>query len=294
VILAAGRTTVNDFEARRSPLQPVYWRRLFAIISLLPTMNVRSRPNDGRLAASTGDASIAEPISSETPDSSLRRCFDQVREMIVHGRLAPGSRIVEAELTKKLGMSRTPVRGALHLLQKEGYVVATAAGSRKARLAIAPLTKEDACELYAIVGLLEGLAARSTARLESSRRTSLVAQLREFNQELGRLYQRGRADPNRIFELDRGFHQAIVQASAGPRLLALQSSIRPQTERYWRLYASAILDRLSLSVAEHERIIEAIERGDSDAAQRAVQANWENGVDRLARVIDTMGERGSW
>jgi DNA-binding GntR family transcriptional regulator len=257
-------------------------------------MKARSITKDVLPAASNADAAIGEPLAKGTPDSSLRRCLDQVREMIVHGRLAPGSRIVEADLTERLGVSRTPVRAALHLLQKEGYVVATAAGSRKARLAIAPLTKEDARELYAIVGLLEGLAARSTARLEPVRRAAVVARLKELNGELRELYERGRGDANRIFELDRGFHQTIVQASAGPRLLALQSSIRPQTERYWRLYASAILDRLGLSVDEHTRIIEGIEGGDHDRAERAVQANWENGAERLARVIDTMGERGSW
>jgi len=246
------------------------------------------------LATSRGGATVADPVARETPDSSLRRCFDQLREMIVHGRLAPGSRIVEADLTEKLGVSRTPVRAALHLLQKEGYVVATAAGSRKARLSIAPLTKEDARELYAIVGLLEGLAARSTARLEPTQRAAVVAKLKELNGELRELYERGRGDAHKIFELDRSFHQTVVQASAGSRLLALQTSIRSQAERYWRLYASAILDQLGLSVSEHARIIEGIEGGDDKAADRAVQANWENGAERLARVIDTMGERGSW
>jgi DNA-binding GntR family transcriptional regulator len=240
------------------------------------------------------DAKLAEAPAHESPDSTLRRCFNQVREMIVHGRLAPGSRILEADLTARLGVSRTPVRAALHLLQKEGYVVATPAGSRKARLAVAPLTKEDARELYAIVGHLEGLAARSTARLEDSRRATVAAKLRELNNELRDLYERGRGDPKRIFDLDHGFHQTIVEASAGPRLLALQGSIKPQTERYWRLYASAILDRLGVSVSEHMAIIEAIESGDSQAADRAVQSNWENGSERLARVIDTMGEQGSW
>jgi len=241
-----------------------------------------------------GGTSTAEPVARETPDSSLRRCFEQLREMIVHGRLAPGSRIVEADLTERLGVSRTPVRAALHLLQKEGYVVATAAGSRKARLSVAPLTKEDARELYAIVGLLEGLAARFTARLEPGQRAEVVSKLKDLNGELRELYERGRGDANKIFELDRSFHQTVVQASAGPRLLALQTSIRSQAERYWRLYASAILDQLGVSVSEHARIIEGIEGGDADAADRAAQANWENGAERLARVIETMGERGSW
>jgi DNA-binding GntR family transcriptional regulator len=246
-----------------------------------------AQPEDSE-AASGRPGSLAEHAKS------LRRCFDEIRDMIVHGRLAPGSRIVEADLTSRLGFSRTPVRAALHLLQKEGYVVATRAGSRKLRRSVAPLTKEDARELYAIVAHLEGLAARSTARLESSPRQAVVARLRELNDELRVLFERARAEPNRIFDLDMNFHQTIVDASAGPRLLALQRSTKPQTERYWRLYASDILDRLGLSVGEHQEIIQAIEIGDSDAAERAVQLNWQNGAERLARVIDTLGERGSW
>jgi len=239
------------------------------------------------------DAS-GQPDLSAAPRNSLRRCFDDIRDMIVHGRLAPGSRIVEADLTSRLGLSRTPVRAALHLLQKEGYVVGTRAGSRKVRLSVAPLTKDDARELYAIVGHLEGLAARSTARLEPAQRQRVVVTLRKLNDELRVLFERGRGEPNRIFDLDMNFHRTIVDASAGPRLLALQRTTKPQTERYWRLYASSILERLGLSVGEHLEIIRAIENGDSDAAERAVQLNWENGAERLARVIDTLGERGSW
>ena len=244
--------------------------------------------------AECSEEASAEPGSQAAPVNSLRKCFDEIRDMIVHGRLAPGSRIVEADLTSRLGLSRTPVRAALHLLQKEGYVVATRAGSRKVRLSVAPLTKDDARELYAIVGHLEGLAARSTARLDPPRRQAVVARLRELNDELRSLFERGRGEPKRIFDIDMNFHQTIVDASAGPRLLALQCTTKPQTERYWRLYASAILDRLGLSVGEHREIIRAIENGDSDAAERAVQMNWENGAERLACVIDTMGERGSW
>ena len=214
--------------------------------------------------------------------------------MIVHGRLAPGTRIVEAELAERLGLSRTPVRGALHLLYKEGYIVSAPAGSRKTRLAVAALTKEDARELYSIVGHLEGLAAASTARLEAGSRLAVVESLKNWNQQLKEIAEARRGEPNRIFELDLNFHQTILEASAGPRLRALHGSIKPQTERYWRLYAAAIVDQLDISVREHLLIIEAVTTGNAAASERAVQMNWENGAERLCRVIDTLGERGSW
>jgi DNA-binding GntR family transcriptional regulator len=226
--------------------------------------------------------------------SNLRRCLEQIRELIVHGRLAPGSRLMEGELAVRLGVSRTPVRSALHMLQKEGYILANSEGGRKIRLSVAPLTQEDAKELYPIVGRLEGLAGRSTALLAPAERAKVVATLKDINKELLSLAQTGVSDPNRIFELDMTFHQTIIDASAGSRLHALHAAIKPQTERYWRLYASAILDQLNISVGEHRVITEAIENGDAEAAERAIEVNWENGATRLCQVIERLGERGSW
>ncbi len=76
--------------------------------------------------------------------------------------------------------------------------------------------------------------------------------------------------------------------------LALHTTIKPQAERYERLYLSLLVSDLQTSAAEHEAIAAAIERGNADAAQRAVQTNWRNAAERLGRVIDRAGERGSW
>src|SRR5690349_14058794 len=84
--------------------------------------------------------------------NSLESSYHQLRELIVRGRVAPGSRLIEAELAARLGVSRTPVRGALNWLQREGYVVVISGHDHKSRLAVAPLTKDDARELYWIVG----------------------------------------------------------------------------------------------------------------------------------------------
>jgi DNA-binding GntR family transcriptional regulator len=225
--------------------------------------------------------------------NSLRSAFQQLREMIVTGRLAPGTWIIEADLASRLGFSRTPIRGALHWLQREGYVNASSNGS-KSRMLVAPLTLDDARELYSIIGHLEGLAARLTAKLPSADRSQLIDRLKSFNAGLAELARAHHSDANRIFELDLNFHRTMVEASAGPRLLELHRTVQPQAERYWRLYAGAILDELDKSLAEHEKIISAIAKSDADAAEAGVQENWENGVKRLSRLIENLGERGSW
>ncbi|MDE3137457.1 MAG: GntR family transcriptional regulator [Acidobacteriota bacterium] len=226
-------------------------------------------------------------------ERSFDTAYRKLRELIVHGRLAPGTRVVEADIARRLEISRTPVRSALHRLQQEGYVAAYRS-SRQARLAVAPLTKEDSRELYWIIGHIEGLAGRLLAQLNEEARARVAERLLVINTELSRLAGNPQTNPSRIFDLDMGFHQVLVESAAGPRLLALHAAIKPQTERYWRLYASAIVDQLGESVAEHKSIIQSIERGDPDATEHAIQRNWQCGAERLGRVIESRGERGSW
>jgi DNA-binding GntR family transcriptional regulator len=219
--------------------------------------------------------------------------YEQLRDLIVHGHLAPGSRIVESDVAGRLGVSRTPVRGALQRLQQEGYIV-DPSGGRLARPTVAPLTSEDAREVFHIVAEVEGLTARWAAGRGVGDRRALARTLRALNADFRRESEVRHPDYNRLHDLDRAFHRTYVEAGAGRRLLALHATIKPQAERYERLYVSLLVSDLRTSVAEHEAIAAAIERGNADAAQRAVQTNWRNAAERLERVIDRAGERGSW
>ena len=219
--------------------------------------------------------------------------FLRIRDLIVQGRMAPGTWIVEGGLCEHLHMSRTPVRGALYLLQREGYVIEQRNG-RKSRMIVAPVTKEDANDLYPIIGRIEGLAGRRAAALPAEERKKLAAELKKVNERLATIAQDRSLNGPEIFELDHSFHRLLVDIGSGPRLIALHRAIEPQTERYWRLYASSIINELHVSVEEHEEIIAALLSGDADRLEHALVVNWENGCKRLAKVIDIFGERGSW
>lgn len=225
--------------------------------------------------------------------ASVGRAYDEIRELIVHGRLAPGSRIIESDIAERLGLSRTPVRSALHRLQQEGYV-AMIDRMKETRLIVAPLTQADALELFQMVGHLEGLAARTAAERPQEERTEIVTRLRMLNGHLATAGLAVPSDPRRLFDHDTAFHRAYVEAGAGPRLQALHDAIKPQAERYARLYVNSLVDEIGKSVEEHELINRAIEMGDAAGAQSAVENNWRNAAVRLARVIDSQGERGSW
>ena len=225
--------------------------------------------------------------------TSVDSAFLRIRDLIIHGRMAPGMWIVEGDLCEHLNMSRTPVRGALYLLQREGYIIEHRNGA-KSRMVVAPLTKEDADELYPLIARIEGLAGRRAAALPEAERARLVAPLREINATLTAIAADSSQHGTRIFDLDHEFHRIVVSAGSGQRLSALHRAIEPQTERYWRLYSSSITHQLAYSVKEHEEIIAALAAGDPDRLELALKENWERGCDRLTNVIEIFGERGSW
>ncbi|CAN5595026.1 GntR family transcriptional regulator [soil metagenome] len=217
--------------------------------------------------------------------------YHKLRELIVLGRLAPGSRIIETSVAERLGVSRTPVRAALQRLQQEGYVVVASPG-QQSRMAVAPLTQEDAVELFGVVASIEGLAANWAA--SNGSREATLDELRSLNDALYEVATSSRPNVNTVFEIDRQWHRKVVEAGAGPRLLALHDSIKPQSERYGRIYSSALIDEIATSVEEHGSVIRRIEEGDGNGAEAAMRLNWANASQRLAAVIGTVGERGAW
>ncbi|MDE2794112.1 MAG: GntR family transcriptional regulator [Gemmatimonadota bacterium] len=220
-----------------------------------------------------------------------RQAYTKLRKLIVHGRLAPGSRLIETEIAERLRLSRTPVRSALQRLMQEGYISDPGKG-RQSRPFVAPLTRDDAEELFQIVGELEGLAAWRAAQLVHRRR--LVNKLNRLNEKLRVEIEEPGPSKELIHQVDTRFHRCYVEGGAGPRLLSLHNAIKPQAERYARLYVDALMDQLALSIDEHQATIDAIEDGDADRAQLAVQTNWRNAGERLGDVIERAGELGSW
>jgi DNA-binding GntR family transcriptional regulator len=243
---------------------------------------------------SHGEGSILGSRPSTSPHGQrISQTYIRLRDHIVKGKLAPGARITESEVSRRLGISRTPVRSALHQLMNDGYIRSVSEGVNS-RLIVAPLTKDDATELYAIVAVLEALAAKRAAELDAGRRDDLVRELRRVNVEL---LQHADADPldvDAVYDTHTEFHWCIVAALNAPRIQALHQSIKPQAERYRRIYSAASPDNIRASCEEHEVIMDAIQAGDIQAAEHAVRVNWQNSAARVSRLIESFGELGSW
>ena len=235
-----------------------------------------------------------EPSAADAPHGSRpEQVYTRLRDLIVQGLVAPGSRIVETEIASRLGVSRTPVREALQRLQQEGYVVG-APGAQQSRLTVAPLTRDDVAELLNVVGVLEGLGTRKAAELPPAERKVLAKDLKAFNADFQRAGRATPVDHGKLYDADESFHRKLVEAGAGPRLLTLHDAVKPQAERYIRMYISMLTSDIKSSVEEHDAIIDAVEEGRADDAEMAVVVNWRHAADRLAKVIELAGERGSW
>ncbi len=232
----------------------------------------------------------------EIPASSdlVTRAYGALRELIASGNLAPGTRIIETELADRLGVSRTPLRSALHRLRQEGWVTGTADGGKHLRLSVSSTTEADARELYEIIGSLEGLAARWAASLSATPRTGLADDLTAANGAMRREAARPRPDPQRVFEHHSAFHLRLIEGVDAPRLLTLYAAIKPQSDRYRRIYGSALVPVAAEAAAEQEAIVDAIRAGDAAGAEQLARANWTNAAERMCTIIRRVGERGSW
>jgi DNA-binding GntR family transcriptional regulator len=230
--------------------------------------------------------------ATEKPGTSSARALHLIRDLIVRGNIAPGARLVESDLARRLQLSRIPTRSALQLLHHEGFV-RVHQSANKIHIRVTPLTRSDAEELYAVIGCLESLAARAVASLAPHERYPIADRMKELNIRLAEIS----GDPLRhedVFLLDRRFHRLLIEHGAGTRLQSLHRTVEPQVERYRRLYASSIVHQLHFSVEEHDEIVRALITGDVEQLEWAVQKNWENGAIRLRRIMDELGEHGSW
>src|SRR3954468_7542921 len=150
-----------------------------------PAAKTRAPRSEGRRSAGATDRA--------------NRLYESLRNLIVRGQLAPGARIVETEVAERFGVSRTPIRAAFQRLEREGYV--TASPTHQARMTVAPLTREDVGELLEIVGELEGMAARSAARLSEESREKLARELGVLSAEFRRAASAKGAQPGKLYEL---------------------------------------------------------------------------------------------
>lgn len=213
-------------------------------------------------------------VDSKSP-SLEEMVYSRLEEEILTGELACGTALGEIALAKRLGVSRTPIRGALHRLAEEGLVEI----SPNRGATVIGINVDDLIDIYKIRERLEGLASSLAAKRitpeEISRLTEAV--------DLADFYI-SRNDTEHIKELDTVFHSIIYRAS-GSRFLARTLSELHRKIKSYRKRSLAVPGRLGKSESEHREILEAIKAGDADMADKLTSRHVQRALDNMLSAI---------
>ncbi len=214
---------------------------------------------------------MAKVDVSSVPD----RVYAILRERILAGDLEPESRLHQEGISAELGVSRTPVREAIARLAAEGLVELLA--NRGAR--VAAIGENDMEAAYVARLGVEPLAAR----LAASRRDP--AGLRALRKAM----TPSRRGPKAAYAASRAFHLELAAAS-GNRFLIDFAEILWAGRLGLHVYAQQMTpEQFAKDAVEHERILEAIEAGDQDAAERLTREHITHALDVLAGRVDAQG-----
>jgi DNA-binding GntR family transcriptional regulator len=209
--------------------------------------------------------------SPELPQSLTAYVADRIRDEVASGALRPGELIKQTVLAKRYGVSPTPVREALRLLEADGVVTYSPHKGASVR----ELTPDTAQDLYRLRSAAEAVAAAmATERMSPSG----LAEVREAHRLLAEAVRSGTAEPSELSIMNRRFHFALY-AQASPLVLqyveALWVRFTPSTTIWTPQHAGELQE-------DHDRILDAVVRGDAEEAARLTTAH----VLRAASIRD--------
>ncbi|WP_308821625.1 GntR family transcriptional regulator [Rhodococcus opacus] len=184
--------------------------------------------------------------------------FDRIREAIVTGELAPGSKVKDSELAEHLGLSRTPVREALARLVDTGLVEAKPAAYTR----ITTLDRADVDTTLAVIEALDQLAVTSAVPHLTD---EMIEAMRSANKDFAKAVKKD--DITAALTADDRLHGVIIDAAGNPLLKRLIHQVHPQIHRIYYRKFSSLLGRQD-SIDHHNKLIELCAAHDAEEAAR--------------------------
>ncbi len=210
----------------------------------------------------------------ERPAAMRTRVSDYLRSQIANGSLPRGTRLVETELAEAIGVSRTPIREALHALEREGLVESLPRVGYRVR-EIEWEEVEQVCEIrtvnevLAARWVLDRLNTDVLARLEAN---VAACEAAVASGEIGR-----------IAELDGEFHEILVGASGSNRLLEICQNLRHHMVLF-RMETFRDHELARMATVGHRQIVECLKAGDVEAVEEAVRSHLQDAKRSIGQV----------
>lgn len=208
--------------------------------------------------------------------SAKERALSQIQRWIIDGTLQPGEKLLDAELAESLGVSRTPIREALQLLEVQGLVTTHPGKETK----VTEIEKDDIFKMYSTMAALHALAAEVTAQVIDQEQ---IEQLRAINSEFENAVKSGQ--PYQAMEADEQFHNLIVELSDNPYAASFSAQLLVHIRRFKYVFLKQPIAATQASVDEHAAIITAFEQRDSVQAQAMMKRNFIRPMQELHGIL---------
>jgi DNA-binding GntR family transcriptional regulator len=202
-----------------------------------------------------------------------RKVYDFLREQLLSGEIPPHERLIETKIAQEVGISRTPVREALHNLELEGLIESIP----RVGYVVKPISKDEIEEICEIRTINECLAARWAMQ----RITPRELQALERNLSISEAEVK-KGNPRSFVELDAEFHEIVARASGSERLLELCQTLRRHMLRY-RIESIFNAENVLRAIGGHQRIFDCIAKRDEACIEQAVKDHLETAKQDVVR-----------
>lgn len=206
--------------------------------------------------------------------------FNALRDAILKGELKPGERLMELHLANKLGVSRTPIREAIRMLEQEGLAITI---PRKGAQ-VAKMTEKDLEDVLEVRDALDELAVSSALRsMTPEYLESLDEALQAFNDAIKT------GEVRDIVDADERFHNCIYEATGNPKLITIIQGLREQMYRYRYEYIKDNADYEQLSY-EHAEIVKGLKEHNEGYVKEVMHTHLKNQVDSVRKLIEQQSD----
>ena len=199
----------------------------------------------------------------------------RVRDMVIEGELAPGTRLHEGNLGKLLGVSRTPLREALKFLVSEGLLELSPGRGAVVR----QFTAKDVHDSLIVLGSLEGLAGRLAC---ANATDAEIREVRQLHDRMMDMYEKRDRLP--YFKLNQAVHSAILRLTKNEALVSVHGVLQARLKRI-RYIGNEGPEKWAGAVADHEEIINALEARDAERLSTILNSHMEKTWERVRNAI---------
>ena len=202
------------------------------------------------------------PLQALQERKSLgQHVFDNLKQAIIRGNIAPGEWLVESHIAQILGISRTPVREAIHKLERERLIERQPRGG----FAVLGLNRDDIEETFGIRGVLEGYAARlATVKHHPRELEVLEKKVEEFQACLSKKQM------DSLLVLNTEFHEVLYALSKSPRLIHMINGLRDQIYRTSQISLME-QNHATTSHEDHRQMLKFMRKRDADRVETLVR-----------------------